>query len=164
MAITVQVSESNGAGEAVTDNISTGHYGTTDAANIAAATTYPIGQSANSYEKYQRIKWSSGTGSLVQTVKHWRSAGTPGADQSHLCSLSEVTPSDETYAQPVNTTSSKAVNAMPTSEPTGENVDSASMTSSGTYSGYVVKQVQIGATATEGNTGGQETWQWEEVA
>lgn len=165
MTITAQLTESNGAGETITNPITTGHYGTTDAANKAAATTEPITAGNNSFEKWQRLKWESGTGSFIQDVRVWRSAGTPGANNSHLTNLTTTPPfADDSYATPTDSDSTVATLAMPTSDPGSENVDSTGLTSSGTYSGYVVKQVQTTGAATEGNTGGQETWQWEEVA
>src|SRR5260221_13463550 len=74
-AATVYISESNGAGEVVTDNISNINFGSVDQPNIVAA-NHPIIQSENSYFKMLRFKVQSlGTSTTIKDLRLWKSAG-----------------------------------------------------------------------------------------
>ena len=163
MAATVQISESNTGGETVTDNISTSHYGTADGANIAAATTEPITPGNNSFEKYQRLKWQSGSAVQIDTVRIHKSTGTTPANTNHYGSQNVTTPSNETFAAPVATASSKADTELPTSDPAVATI-SATLTASGQYSGYWVHQVQPNGSAVDGDQTTVITWSWREIA
>lgn len=75
MAATVFISESNGAVEVVTDNISNMNFGNADTPNLSPA-SHPISQGANSYAKWWRIKLQSLGGSTqIQNMKFWKSSG-----------------------------------------------------------------------------------------
>lgn len=163
MAATVIVNESNGAGETQTFNISTSHYGTSDAANIATAITQPIAPGNNSFEKYQKLETDGGTFVQVDTIRIHRTSGAIPGGNSHLGSQDTGTPSDEAYAQPVDTASSKADTAIPTSDPAVASI-SGTLTGAGDESGYWVHQVQLTGGATDGHTTGNIRWSWREIA
>lgn len=74
MAATHQFSESNGAGETVTDGISNLNFGSNDSVNLNT-TTYPIIREDASFEKYLRGKFS-GVFTEISNIKFWKSAGT----------------------------------------------------------------------------------------
>lgn len=163
MAATVEISESNGAGETVTDNISSGHYGTSDQANIAAATTEPITPGNNSYEKWQRLKWESGSAVQVDTIRIHKSTGSTPSNTDHFGSQDSGTPSNPTYTTPTDSASTEADTELPTSDP-GVATISGTLSASGQYSGYWVHQVQVGASATDGDQTTVITWTWREIA
>jgi len=74
-AATVYISESNGAGEVVTDNISNINFGSVDQPNIVAA-NHPIIQGEYSYSKFLRFKVASlGTSTTIKDLRMWKSAG-----------------------------------------------------------------------------------------
>lgn len=76
MAATLVLSESNGAGQTVTDGISNINFGSTDAPNITPASN-PIVIGLNSYAKFIRIKVTNMGGSnTIDVFKVWKSAGT----------------------------------------------------------------------------------------
>lgn len=163
MAATVQISESNGAGQTVTDNISTSHYGTSDAANIAAATTQPITPGNNSFEKWQRLKWQSGSAVQIDVIRIFQSTGTTPANTTYKGSQDTGTPSNPTYATPTASTSTVAVNTIPTADPAAASI-SGTLTGSGQYSGYWVHQVQPNSSAVDGLTTNVISYRWREQA
>jgi len=74
-AATVYISESNGAGEVVTDNISNLNFGSVDQPNIVAA-NHPIIQGEYAYRKFLRFKVASlGTSTTIKDLRVWKSAG-----------------------------------------------------------------------------------------
>jgi len=74
-AATVFISESNGAGEVVTDNISNLNFGSVDQPNLVAA-NHPIIVSEASYFKMLRFKVQSlGTSTTIKDLRWWKSAG-----------------------------------------------------------------------------------------
>lgn len=157
MAATVEICESNGAGETISHNIANLNYGSADAKELVAA-SYPITQGANSFEKWVRFHVTAMGGvSAVDNLRIWRT-GSLGANVTHKCNL-RTTSYDgaQTYAQPSATDRSATYDyaqAMPTSEPatanlgiggslTGQLVDVG-------YSDYFVSQIQTTASATAG--------------
>lgn len=156
MAATVEICESNGAGETVTHNITDTDMGSTDAANLDP-TSYPIVAGENSYEKWQRIHVTAMGGSTsIDNLKVWRTGALAGST-THVTNARETTYGGaETYATPTASASSVADQTMPTSEPTGANLGiggslSGSLTATG-YSDYLVHQLQTDAGDTAGNT------------
>lgn len=76
MAATLVLSETNGAGAVVTDNISNINFGSTDAPNLNPA-TYPIVIGLNSFAKFLRIKVvTMGGSNTVDVFKVYKSSGT----------------------------------------------------------------------------------------
>ncbi len=74
-AATVFISESNQAGEVVTDNISNINFGSVDQPNIVTA-NHPVIVGEFSYQKYLRFKVASlGTSTTIKDLRYWKSAG-----------------------------------------------------------------------------------------
>jgi len=163
MAATIIINESNGAGETVTTGISTGHFrGATDSPNLGAPVDDPIALSANSYEKWWKLEWDSGTAVQVDTIRV-HSSGAEPTDTLCKTSADSGTPSDATYATPSTSTSSVATNNIPTSDPAVATV-AGTLTATSQESGYVVHQVQVGASATAGFASRTITFSWREIA
>jgi len=78
MAATVNISESNGAGETVTDGVTQINLGSTDAPNLNVSTqANQIVRGALSYRKYLRVHLSALGGSTqIAGIRIWKSAGT----------------------------------------------------------------------------------------
>lgn len=155
-AATVEICESNGAGETVTHSITNSNMGSTEAVNLTAV-DYPITAGENSYEKWQRIHVTAmGGSSKIDNLKIWRTTAL-GAEATHLtnCKTSAYAGAP-TYATPVATASSVAINAMPSSEPASANLGiggslTGALTATG-YSDYMVHQLQTTASAVAGAT------------
>lgn len=137
MAATFTWSESNGAGEVVTDGISNINFGNTDAPNIVTA-TYPVLRGNNSYTKYIRAKFT-GVFTLIENMKFWKSAGALVTGETIKAEA------NATYATPVTT--DMGGSAVPTSSGTALAIDSAEGadhidTASGVsgYTGYIKMQ------------------------
>ena len=167
MAATVEICESNGAGETVTHNVSRGDWLSADQAGDSdKRSTYPITKPAAgteySFEKWHRLHVTAmGGSSKVETIRHYISDGAPGGGWTIYTSAQTGTPSNETYATPVDSDSTKADQAMPTSDPAAANI-SGSLTAAG-YSGYVVTQADVDNTATAGFSK-TVTWKYAEMA
>jgi len=144
MAATFELSESNGAGETVTDGISNLNYGSVDSPNLDPA-TYPITAGQNSYEKWVRCHFT-GTFNKIENIQIWKSAGDYVTGESIKTNLTTSGYSAATYSTPTQSTSTVATNDMPTSDPGSANLGiggslSGSLTSAG-YSDYWVSQLQ----------------------
>lgn len=75
MAATVVFSESNGAVEVVTDNISNINLGSADTPNLVPA-SHPVSVGGQSYMKWLRVKLVSLGGSTqINNMKIWKSSG-----------------------------------------------------------------------------------------
>lgn len=153
MAATFEVSESNGAGETVTDGVSNINFGSTDAANIVAA-SYPIDAGDNSYEKWIRMHFT-GSFNQIDQLKIWKSSGAYVTGESLKTNLTESGYSEATFSAPTASTSSEATNTMPTSEPTDSNIGisgslSGTLSAAG-YSDYCVLQLQTTSSSPAGN-------------
>jgi hypothetical protein len=167
MAATVVINEYNGAGETETANITNSNMGSTDAANLVAA-SYPIVAGENSYEKWQKIDVTAmGGSSAIDNLKVWRT-GALGGSATHDTNARESTYGGaESYVTPVATTSTIATQTMPTSEPTGANLGiggslSGSLTATGS-SDYLVHQIQTDSGDTAGSTSTMN-YQYDETA
>lgn len=150
MAASVSFSETNGAGAVVTDSISNINFGSNDSANIVTA-SYPIIVGNNSYEKYIRAKFG-GTFTEISNVKFYKSAG------AYVTGEGIDAIANQTYTQPVSTTSVVATDAIPTVVGSALSIqstegDTSKFTTPG-YSKYIVMQLQTtGSTpAGAGNT------------
>jgi len=103
MAAVVEICESNGGGETITHNVSHLNCGSTDAANLVAA-TYPITVGGYAYIKYWRYHWTSGAANKIDNLRVWKSAGTYDTGIGIQCNLRTSSYGGAvTYAQPVNT-------------------------------------------------------------
>jgi hypothetical protein len=126
MGATHTWSESNGAGEVVTDGITTVNFGSVDSADLTPVSN-PIVAGENSFHKCIRSKFSS-TFTEISNMKIWKSAGAYATGEA--IQYKEST----SYVQPVETALSGAA-AIPTSEPS-QNVLSAAGTATITVAGY----------------------------
>lgn len=155
MADVLEISESNGAGQTVTDGITNGNFGSTDAANLTTA-TYPIRAGENSYIKYHRLHWKTKDAyTKIDNVKIYKSAGTlSGSDAL-------VHKADATYATPVATALADST-AIPTTSGTATAI-TCSLTDVG-YSSYCALQLQVDAATTAGATGITLTWLYDAQA
>lgn len=167
MAATVEICESNGAGETITHNITNTNMGDIDAANLDPV-TYPIIPDDNSYEKWQRIHVTAmGGSSAIDGIKIWRT-GALGGSALHKTNARETSYGGaETYATPIKTDSTVATQTMPTTEPTGANLGIAGsltgqLTAAG-YSDYLIHQIQTDAGDTAGSTSTMN-YQYDETA
>lgn len=157
MAATVEICESNGAGETVTHNITNSNLGSTDAANLVAL-TYPITAGNRSYGKYQRFHVTAmGGSSTVGTLKVWRTTAL-GGSATHVTNARLTSYAGaETYATPTASAITHADQAMPTSEPATANLGiGGSLTtdlSDVGYSDYLIHQIITDA----GDTAGAST-------
>jgi len=73
MSATFQFSESNGAGQVVTDGITNLNMGSNDSVNLNTS-TYPITRSQNSFGKYIRAKFT-GVFTEISNMKFWKDTG-----------------------------------------------------------------------------------------
>ncbi len=128
MAATFEWSESNGASETVTDNISNLNFGSTDSPNLTPS-TYPIVAGNNSYEKYIRAKFS-GTFTEISNMKFWKSAGAYKTGEAIKAAA------NVSYSTPTSSTSSVATSDVPESEATALSIQSSAGTSTITSPGY----------------------------
>jgi len=167
MAATVEICESNGAGETVTHDIANANMGSVDSAALDPVAN-PVTPGNNTFEKWQRVHVTAmGGSSAIDNLKVWRT-GALGGSAVHLTNARETGYGGaETYATPTASASSVATQTMPTSEPSGANLGiggslSGQITSAG-YSDYLVHQIQTDP----GDTAGATTtmnYQYDETA
>lgn len=158
MAATVEIDESNGAGETVTHNITNSNMGSTDAVNLDPV-AYPIAPNTRTYIKYQKIHVTAlGGSSKIDNLKVWRT-GALGAGGSHTHVTNARTAAYAgalAYATPVRTAVATVDQTMPSSVPATANLGiggslSGSLTGAG-YSDYLGHQIVTDASATAGST------------
>lgn len=167
MAATVEICESNGAGETVSHDITNTNMGSTDAANLNPVTN-PVTPGDYTYAKYQRLHVTDmGTSSAILNLKIWRTSAL-GGSATHLTNAGTTTNYNvKTYVQPVATAIADVDNAMPTSVPATENLGIAgalggSITAAG-YSDYLVHIILTDAGDVVGSTSTMN-YQYDEVA
>jgi hypothetical protein len=159
MAASFAFSESNGSGETPTDGISNLNMGDNDSANLNVS-TYPIVAGNNSYEKNLRAKFGS-TFTEISNMKFWKSAGDYVTGEA--IKADEVT----SYVQPVKTTSTRAVDAIPTEVGSAITVHSAAggntITAPG-YTRYLCLQLQTTGSTPSGSVNQKTlTFQYDEI-
>lgn len=169
-AASVEIDESNGAGETVSHNITNTNMGSADEADTDPVDN-PIAPNTNTYIKYQKIHVTDlGTSSKIDNLKVWRtgSLGT-GGTHAHLTNARETSYAGAlSYATPVRTSPVSTVDqAMPTSEPSGPNLGiggslAGELTATG-YSDYLGHQITTDASATAGSTSTMN-YQYDETA
>lgn len=167
MAATVEICESNGAGETITHNITNSNMGSTDAANLVAA-TYPITPGNRSYIKYQRVHVTAmGGSSKVKNLQVWRTTALSGSDTHVTNARTSAYGGALTYATPVTSAVTGCDQTMPTSDPGAANLGIAGsltgeLTGTG-YSDYLGHQLVTNAGTTAGATCTMN-FQYDEVA
>ena len=166
-AATVEIDESNTAGETVTNNITNTNMGSTDAVNLDPV-AYPVVPGENTYEKYQKMDVTAmGGSSKIDNLKIWRT-GALGGSAVHVTNARETSYGGaDAFATPVATDSSVATEAMPTSEPTDANLGiGGSLTGELLTTGssdYLVHQIQTDAGDVAGSTSTMN-YQYDETA
>jgi hypothetical protein len=156
MAATIEICESNGAGETISHSISNANMGSTDAKELNP-TTYPIDAGNRSYIKYQRLHVTNmGGSSAIDGIKVYRS-GALGGSTTHVSNLKTSSYDGAlSYATPVATSVTYVDEAMPTSEPASANLGiggslTGQITSAG-YSDYLGHQLVTNGADTVGST------------
>lgn len=167
---TIQIHESNGAGQTVTTNISNSNYGNADSANITT-TANPIFAGSNSYEKYQRLFVTDFTGiSVLNNIRTYRSGNTPVGDDYHVfsCGSSAIAGyTAVTYATPTTAASSVATGSFVDTDPGYATIGlggalNGSLTATGSGD-YVTHQLQVDSATTSGTTMSM-VWVYETIA
>lgn len=154
MPATVEICESNGAGETVTHNITNSNMGDVDAPNLNPA-SYPITPGSRSYVKYQRFHVTNmGGSSSIKTLKVWRGGSLAGLDSHVTNARTSSYGGALSYATPVKTAVTGVDQTMPTTEPSGANLGiggslSGELTSPG-YSDYLAHQLIVDSGTTAG--------------
>lgn len=162
MAATFEWSESNGAGEVVTDNIANANFGSVDDNEIVPA-NYPIIRGTFSFAKYIRGKFS-GTWTQISNMKFWKSAG------AYVTGESIKATANAAYATPVAT--DMGGSDVPTDVGSSLSINSAEGAStinygeSGVsgYTGYIKMQLQTTGATPAGSVNQKTfTFQYDEV-
>jgi len=176
MSATVHIAERNGplATSVETVDPTNVNFGSADVVNLNPA-TYPLtaGAGACSYEKWLRLYVSSMGGSvLIDNLKVWLSdlGGGYKTGESMLTSLVTSGYSAPSYPSggPSGSVSSVAVNAMPTSMPSGANLGIGGILAgqilvAPAYSDYMVFQLELSASTPSGTLNTKTfTYQWDE--
>jgi hypothetical protein len=156
MAATVEICESNGAGETITHNITNSNMGNTDAVNLDPA-AYPITPGNRSYTKYQRLHVTAmGGSSKIDNIKIWRTTALGGA-ATHVTNARLTSYAGAiTYATPGTSAVTAVDQTMPTSAPATANLGiggslTGSLTATG-YTDYLAHQIVTNAADTAGAT------------
>jgi hypothetical protein len=155
-AATVEICESNGAGETVTHNITNTNMGSTDAANLNAVNN-PITPGNRSYIKYQRFHVTAmGGSSKIDNLKVWRTGSLAGSTTHVTNARTSSYGGALTYATPVATAVTGVDQTMPTSTPGSANLGiggalNGSLTATG-FSDYLGHQLVTDSGDISGNT------------
>jgi hypothetical protein len=161
MSAVFQFSESNGAGEVISDGITNVNFGANDSCNLNP-TTYPITRGQNSFSKYIRGKFT-GSFTTISNMKFWKSVGVYKTGEACKTSF------NATYATPSQTGTGDS--DVPVVEPS-QNVNSAEGAStiengaSGVsgYTGYIRLQLQSTVSTPSGSVNQKTyTMQYDEV-
>lgn len=167
MAATVEICESNGAGETITHGITDTDMGSTDAANMDP-TANPITPGNRSFIKYQRYHVTAmGGSSKIDNLKVWRT-GALGGSATHVTNARTSSYGGAlAYATPTASAVTGVDQTMPTAAPGSANLGiagslSGSLTATG-YSDYLGHQIVTNAGDTAGSTS-TLNYQYDETA
>lgn len=167
MAATVEICESNGAGQTVSHNITNSNMGNTDAANLDPV-AYPVTPGDRTYAKYQRIHVTNlGGSSKIDNLKVWRTGALGGAATHVTNARTSAYAGAPTYATPVTSAISGSDQTMPTSTPASANLGiggalDGALTDVG-YSDYLIHQIVTNAADVAGSTSTM-SYQYDETA
>ena len=167
MSATVVVNEYNEAGEVKSANITNSNMGSLDDSDLDAVAN-PVVPGENTFEKYQKIEVTAmGGSSKIDNIKIWRTSALGGSAIHETNARESAYGGAETYATPSATTSTKATETMPSSEPSGANLGiGGSLTGSLTATGetdYLVHQIQTDSGDVAGSTSTMN-YQYDETA
>lgn len=167
MAATVEICESNGAGETITHSITNSNMGNTDAANLNPV-SYPVTPGDRTYAKYQRIHVTNmGGSSKIDNLKVWRTGALGGAATHVTNARTSSYGGAATYATPVTSAIAGSDQTMPTSTPASANLGiggalAGALTDVG-YSDYLIHQIVTNAADIAGSTSTM-SYQYDETA
>lgn len=175
MAATVTIAETNGA-TVVTNSVGKSDMGSTDAHDLDPI-AYPITAGNYSYEKYQRFCVASGGAggsSAIKNLNVWMTGTLSGSDTMKGNAQTGGGYANDAFAAPVQTISSKADVAFPTSAPGGTGnlgcggalgtaLDITGGPATDKFSDYLVMQLKTDSGTTVGATVVIH-YQWDEVA
>jgi len=137
MAATMEICESNGAGETITHNITNANMGNVDAASLDPV-AYPVTPGNNTYEKFQRFHVTAmGGSSKIDNLQVWRT-GALGGSATHLTNARTSSYAGAlAYATPDTTEAATSTQTMPSADPAGANLGiGGSLTGALTATGY----------------------------
>jgi hypothetical protein len=166
MAATVEICESNGAGETVTHNVSNVNMGSIDAANLDPV-AYPVIPGNNTYEKFHRFHVTSmGGSSKIDNLQVWRT-GALGGSATHVTNARTSSYAQVTYSAPDTTEATQSTQTMPTADPGSANLGiggslTGSLTAAG-YSDYLNHIIKTNSGDTAGSTSTMN-FQYDETA
>lgn len=167
MAATVEVCESNGAGETITHNIVDSDMGNTDSATVDPV-AFPVTPGNNTYEKFQRIHVTAmGGSSKIDNLQVWRTGALGGA-ATHLTNARTATYGGSlAYATPDTTEAVSSTQTMPSADPAAANLGiggslTGSLTAAG-YSDYLNHIIKTNGSDTAGSTSTMN-YQYDETA
>lgn len=167
MAATVEICESNGAGETVTHNVTNVNMGNTDAASLDPV-AYPVTPGSNTYEKFQRIHVTAmGGSSQINNLQVWRTGALGGAATHLTNARTSSYAGAATYGTPDTTELAASTQTMPSSDPGAANLGiggslTGALTATG-YSDYLNHIIKTNAADTAGSTSTMN-YQYDEVA
>lgn len=168
MAATVEIDEGNGTtAGTLTHNITNTNMGSTDAVNLDPVAN-PVTPGNPTYEKWQKIHVTAmGGSSAIQNLKIWRTSAL-GGSATHVTNARATSYGGAaTAATPIQTTSTVATQAMPTSAPGSANLGiGGSLTGQLTTTGssdWLVHQIQTNGADTAGSTSTMN-YQYDEIA
>jgi len=157
MPATYQWSESNLAGENVTDGITNLNFGSNDSVNLNT-TTYPITRGNSSFEKYIRAKFTD-TFTTISNMLFWKSAG------SYLTGEAVKAAANVAFVTPSQTPNADA--DVPILVGSALSIQSAAGTTTITSPGYTkyirVQEQTTGSTPAGAVNTKTFTFQWDEV-
>ena len=165
MAATTQINQFTGTNAATEQaDVSTIYWMSADVVSNttnrdANPITIPGAGTDYSYENWQQLEITGGTFTSADTFRHYIDAA-PGSGRTIFTSAQTGTPSNPSGTTPVDTNSTIADQAMPTTDPAASTIN-GSLTGVGS-TGYVVTQLDVASTATAGFSG-TLTWAWDEV-
>jgi hypothetical protein len=167
MAATVEICESNGAGETISHNITNSNMGNTDAVNLDPVAN-PVTPGNRTYVKYQRFHVTAmGGSSKIDNLKVWRTSALGGSATHVTNARTSSYAGALTYATPVTSAVTNVDQTMPTSAPGSANLGiggslSGSLTATG-YSDYLGHQIVTNGADTAGSTSTMN-YQYDETA
>ena len=140
MAATFEFSESNGAGEVVTNGILNINFGNLDSPNLSSPDNRIVA-GANGFEKWNRGRFS-GVYTTIDNLKFFKSGGTLPSGVAVKAAVNSA------YATPTDSTSVVATVDVPVVE--GSALVPNDPGASPDFSGYIIMQMQVNVSPTVG--------------
>lgn len=169
MATECLIDEQNGADPgAPTADISNTNYGSVDSPNLTVSGN-EIVAGENSFEKWQKMSFTTSDFNTVDNLKVWKNSGNYVAEEGIDTNLRESSYGGaEVYDTPTETTSTYATQVMPVAEPSGANLgiggSLAGQLAAAGDSDYFITQLQTGSGTPAGDVNQKQfTYQWDET-